>query len=64
MDKQDCIDFADANSVRYLATSGGDQQRVRAMLMWFADDEGFCFHTATTKNVCRQLMPQPDIRTV
>jgi uncharacterized pyridoxamine 5'-phosphate oxidase family protein len=33
----------------------GEQPRVRAFLMWFADESGFYYHTGTAKSVYRQL---------
>jgi pyridoxamine 5'-phosphate oxidase len=37
MDFSDCIRFANENPVTYIATADGDQPRVRAFAMWFAD---------------------------
>ena len=31
------------------------------MLMWFADKTGFYYHTATTKNLCKQLQANPKV---
>jgi pyridoxamine 5'-phosphate oxidase len=39
----------------------GDQPRVRGLLMWFADESGFYFHTGTPKNVCKQLKKNPKL---
>lgn len=36
MSFQDCIKFANENPASYIATTEGDQPRVRAFLMWFA----------------------------
>ena len=55
MDFSECIRFANENPVTFLATADGDQPRVRAFAMWFADASGFYYHTGTPKNVCRQL---------
>jgi len=55
MDFKDCIEFANKNPICYLATVEGDQPRVRAFGMWFADAQGFYFHTGAPKAVCRQL---------
>jgi len=55
MDIKDCINFANENRVSYVATCDGDQPRVRAFLMWLADESGFYFHTGATKDVSRQL---------
>jgi pyridoxamine 5'-phosphate oxidase len=39
----------------------GEQPRVRAFAMWFADQTGFYFHTGETKAVCRQLRANPRV---
>ncbi|MFC1893494.1 pyridoxamine 5'-phosphate oxidase family protein [Chloroflexota bacterium] len=55
MDIQDCIKFANENITGYFATTEGDQPRVRAVLLWFADDTGFYFQTQSPKAFCKQL---------
>jgi pyridoxamine 5'-phosphate oxidase len=55
MDFSDCIKFANDNPVTCIATAEGDQPRVRAFAMWFADNTGFYYHTGTPKRVCQQL---------
>ena len=55
MNFQDYIDFANEHPTSYLATVEGDQPRVRAVLLWFADDTGFYFQTQTPKAFCKQL---------
>jgi pyridoxamine 5'-phosphate oxidase len=55
MDIQDCIRFSNENPVCYLATVEGDQPRVRALGMWFADETGFYFQTASVKEFPNQL---------
>lgn len=61
MNFKDCIEFANKYPVCYLATVEGDQPRVRGFMMWYADENGFYFHTGTSKNVCRQLKKNPNI---
>lgn len=61
MDLGDCVKFAQENPVTYLATIDGDQPRVRAFGMWFADMTGFYYHTGTTKDVYRQLVKNPKL---
>ena len=61
MDLQDCVRFANNNSTCFLATTDGDQPRVRAFLMWFADETGFHFLTFPTKDVSRQLKANPKV---
>ncbi len=48
-------DFANQNPTCYLATAEGDQPRVRAMGMWYADNTGFYFQSQTVKALCRQI---------
>jgi uncharacterized pyridoxamine 5'-phosphate oxidase family protein len=52
---QDCIKFANENPICYLATTEGDQPRVRALGFWFADETGFYFQTASIKEIPSQL---------
>jgi pyridoxamine 5'-phosphate oxidase len=61
MDFSACTKFANENPVTYIATVDGDQPRVRAFAMWFADQSGFYDHTGTPKNVCRQLKKNPKV---
>jgi pyridoxamine 5'-phosphate oxidase len=55
MDFKDCVEFANENKTCYLATVDGDQPRVRAMGMHYADDTGFYFNTESTKALAKQL---------
>ena len=55
MNFQDCIQFANEHRVCYFATTEGNQPRVRALGMWFADERGFYFQTESVKSVCKQL---------
>ena len=59
MDFSECIAFANANPVTYIASVDGDQPRVRAFAMWFADRTGFYYHTGTPKSVYSQLSKNP-----
>ncbi len=61
MDFSACVKFAAENPVTYVATTEGDQPRVRAFAMWFADTTGFYYHTGTPKNVYRQLKKNPKV---
>ena len=56
---QDCIKFSNENPVCYLATVDGDQPRVRALGMWFADETGFYFQTSTIKPFTSELKKNP-----
>lgn len=61
MDFSDCIKFASENPVTYIATIDGDQPRVRAFAMWFADSGGFYYHTGTPKKIYGQLKKNPNL---
>jgi len=61
MDFSECVKFANENPVTYIATMDGDQPRVRAFVMWFADATGFYYHTGTPKAVWRQLTKNPKV---
>ena len=61
MDFSDCVKFANENPVTYIATVDGDQPRVRAFAMWFADETGFYYHTGTPKAVWQQLTKNPKV---
>ena len=61
MDFSDCVKFANENPTTYIATMDGDQPRVRAFAMWFADATGFYYHTGTPKAVWRQLAENPRV---
>ena len=61
MDFKDCIKFANENKVSYIATIEGDQPRVRGLMMWFADETGFYYHTGATKPFYSQLKKNPKV---
>ena len=61
MDLQDCIKFAMENPLCYIATTDGDQPRVRAVLMWFANENGFYFSTLSPKEMSKQLHKNPKV---
>lgn len=55
MDFKDCIKFANETPVCYLATVDGDQPRVRALGLWFADETGFYFIIGSIRDMYGQL---------
>jgi uncharacterized pyridoxamine 5'-phosphate oxidase family protein len=61
MDFSACVKFANENPVTYIATADGDQPRVRAFAMWFADDSGFYYHTGALKKIFGQLKKNPKV---
>jgi pyridoxamine 5'-phosphate oxidase len=55
MDIEKVRDFANQNPVCWLSTAEGDLPHVRGMLMWFADETGFYFHTGSVKQLYQQM---------
>ena len=64
MDFQDYVTFANEHPVCYLATSEGDQPRVRALMMWYADDTGFYFQSQSVKALCKQLEKNQNVEVI
>jgi len=61
MSLKEYADFANANKPCYLATVEGDQPRVRALGMWYADETGFYFQAQSVKAMCKQLQKNPNV---
>jgi len=61
MNLKEYADFANENKTAYLATVEGDQPRVRALGMWYADETGFYFQAQTVKALCNQLRKNPKV---
>ena len=61
MELTDCLAFAIAHPVCCLATEDGGQPRVRALLMWFADERGFYFATMSPRSLSLQLHANPKV---
>ncbi|MBQ0012332.1 MAG: pyridoxamine 5'-phosphate oxidase family protein [Clostridiales bacterium] len=59
MTKDEMYALMNANLGFHLATVEGDQPRVRGMMLFRADDRGIIFHTASTKDVFKQIMENP-----
>ncbi|AFS79625.1 pyridoxamine 5'-phosphate oxidase domain-containing protein, FMN-binding protein [Gottschalkia acidurici 9a] len=55
------IKFANENQSCFLSTIDENKPRVRGMLMWFADESGFYFHTSSTKQLYLQLVANNNI---
>jgi uncharacterized pyridoxamine 5'-phosphate oxidase family protein len=58
---REIIEFANRNRTCWLATCDGEQPRVRGMLLWYADERGFHFHTGSTKSLPAQLRCNPRV---
>jgi pyridoxamine 5'-phosphate oxidase len=61
MNLKDCVSFALAYPLCFLATTEEDQPHVRTMLMESADETGFTFTTLNFKKLSRQLHHSPKI---
>ena len=61
MDFKDCYEFANENKTCYLATADGDQPRVRAMGMWYADETGFFLQAQSVKALYKQIENNPKV---
>lgn len=59
MTEQEMYDLMNKNVAFHLATVEGDQPRVRGMMLFRADKNGIIFHTASTKDVYKQIMSNP-----
>jgi pyridoxamine 5'-phosphate oxidase len=61
MNLEDCYKFATDNPICFLATTDGDQPKVRALALWFANENGFYFTILSTKHLCGQIMANPKV---
>jgi pyridoxamine 5'-phosphate oxidase len=61
MDLDDCISFATAHPICFLATEDQGRPRVRPLLLWTADKEGFTFMTMSPKQLSEQLHRDPRV---
>ncbi|MEJ2109494.1 MAG: pyridoxamine 5'-phosphate oxidase family protein [Acidobacteriota bacterium] len=61
MSLKEYADFANENRTCYFATVEGDQPRVRALGMWYADETGFYFQAQTVKAFIKQLQANPKV---
>ena len=62
MTKQEIFDFMQSNPAFYLSTIDGAEPRVRAMLLYKADDTGIYFHTGPFKEVYQQITQNPCVQ--
>ena len=59
MKAEEIYELINSHPAFHLATMDGDQPRVRGMLLFRADSNGIVFHTASTKDVYKQIMSNP-----
>lgn len=55
MTKKELFEGMNQNPAFHLATVEGNQPHVRGMLLYRADENGIIFHTASSKDVYRQM---------
>lgn len=61
MTKEEIFQLMNENPAFHLATMDGDQPRVRGMLLFRADENGIIFHTASSKDVYKQIKKNPKV---
>jgi pyridoxamine 5'-phosphate oxidase len=61
MNKKEILSFITKNNIGYLATLEGKAQRVRGMDTFRADENGLIFYTDKSKNVCKQMVKNPEV---
>ncbi len=59
MDENKIYELINSNLMFHLATADGDQPRVRGMMLFRADKDGIVFHTASTKDLFKQIQKNP-----
>jgi uncharacterized pyridoxamine 5'-phosphate oxidase family protein len=63
MNVKKCVEFANKNPVSWVASVEGDQPRVRALGMWFADKSGYYFQIRQDMDMYKQLQKNPKVET-
>ncbi|MCU0847495.1 MAG: pyridoxamine 5'-phosphate oxidase family protein [Spirochaetes bacterium] len=61
MDRIEIFALMEANPVFHLATVDGNVPRVRAMLLYSADESGIVFHSGKSKDLHSQIMKNPNV---
>lgn len=61
MEKEKIFELLNNNLVFNLATVEGNIPHVRGMLLYKADETGIVFHTGANKDVCRQMIENPNV---
>ncbi|MBN2238959.1 MAG: pyridoxamine 5'-phosphate oxidase family protein [Dehalococcoidales bacterium] len=61
MNKQELFQYITANPVSYMATSADNVPHVRGMETYRADENGLIFYTSYNKNVCKQILANPQV---
>ncbi|MFH0879218.1 MAG: pyridoxamine 5'-phosphate oxidase family protein [Lentisphaerota bacterium] len=61
MTKLEVLEFSRKFPAVWMATVEDDKPHVRGMMMWFADETGFYFHTASCKRLAQQMQKNPNM---
>ena len=61
MQKEQIFEIINNNPVIFLATTDGNEPRVRGMMLYKADVDGIVFHTGPHKDVYRQIIENPNV---
>jgi pyridoxamine 5'-phosphate oxidase len=61
MNKNEILEFLNANPVFHLATVEGNKPHVRGLLLYKADGTGIMFHTGKMKDLHKQLTANPQV---
>lgn len=62
MDKKQIYEIINKSGVIYLATTANGEPRVRAMMLYRADENGIVFHTGPFKEVYKQIQENPTVQ--
>lgn len=62
MNNQEIFAFMGKNPGFFLATVEEDLPRVRGMFLYSADESGIVFHTGAFKDVCKQILQNPNVQ--
>ena len=61
MQKKEIFEIININPIIFLGTVDGTEPRVRAMLLYKADENGIVFHTGPIKEVYHQILKNPNV---
>lgn len=62
MEKKQIYEVINNSGVMYLATTENGEARVRAMMLYRADENGIVFHTGPFKDVYKQILENPNVQ--
>ena len=62
MTKEQVFELMNGSSTFHLATVENGEPRVRAMMLYKADETGIVFHTGSFKDVYKQIIANPNVQ--